>query len=94
VSKDGRYIVAYDIEDDRERSRISKALLGYGFRVQKSVFECRLTSASLRRLMGNLETLEIKSGCVLIYRLSEAAKRIKIGDCPGIEDQETYAYVI
>jgi len=38
------YVVTYDIEDDKKRRRMSEELLNFGgVRVQKSVFECRLT---------------------------------------------------
>jgi CRISPR-associated protein Cas2 len=32
--------VCYDIPDDKRRTRVSKTLEGFGYRVQKSVFEC------------------------------------------------------
>lgn len=35
-------IVSYDIVDNKRRARIAKVLKSYGYRVQKSVFECRL----------------------------------------------------
>jgi CRISPR-associated protein Cas2 len=94
VSKDGTYIIAYDIKDDKERNRVSKVLSGYGFRVQKSVFECRLTRSSLAKINTKLEELEICTGCILIYRLNQNAKRLKIGECPGIRDEEEYAFVV
>ena len=34
-----RWLICYDIEDDRERRRIHNCLRHYGKRVQKSVFE-------------------------------------------------------
>ncbi len=34
-----RYLVAYDIKDDRRRNRLFKLLKGYGYNIQKSVFE-------------------------------------------------------
>ncbi|NLE66716.1 MAG: CRISPR-associated endonuclease Cas2 [Lentisphaerae bacterium] len=36
------YIVSYDVTDDKRRTRVYKALLGYGDRVQYSVFCCQL----------------------------------------------------
>ena len=36
-------VVCYDIPDDKRRSRVRKILEGYGYRVQKSVFECEVT---------------------------------------------------
>jgi len=34
------YVVCFDIVDDRIRYRVVKVLKAYGYRVQKSVFEC------------------------------------------------------
>ncbi len=36
------YLVCYDIVSDTRRNKVSKLLESYGFRVQKSVFECVL----------------------------------------------------
>ncbi len=36
------WVVAYDIPDDRRRTRLAKALEGFGDRVQGSVFEVLL----------------------------------------------------
>jgi CRISPR-associated protein Cas2 len=38
-------VVIYDIIDNKRRARFAKYLLGFGERVQKSAFECILTSA-------------------------------------------------
>ena len=43
-------VVCYDISDNRRRARLHELLLGYGNPVQKSVFECALTSAQLHKL--------------------------------------------
>jgi CRISPR-associated protein Cas2 len=64
-----RYVVAYDIEDDRVRLRVAKVLGRYGVRVQKSVFECALDAEGLTRLTRRLEReLEASPGNVRIYR--------------------------
>ncbi|HJT59212.1 MAG TPA: CRISPR-associated endonuclease Cas2, partial [Ktedonobacteraceae bacterium] len=36
------YVIAYDIPDDRRRTRIHKTLLGFGKWTQYSLFECFL----------------------------------------------------
>lgn len=96
MAKDGKYLVAYDIEDDSERRRVSRVVAGFGLRVQKSVFECRLTRAGLGKLERKLLALELDpaGGCICIYRLSESAKRRQIGDCPTSLDDEQYAFVV
>lgn len=44
------YVIAYDIADDKRRTRIVKALKGVGHRVQYSLFEAELSEESLIRL--------------------------------------------
>jgi CRISPR-associated protein Cas2 len=67
-----RYVVDYDIEEDRARVRIAGVLERFGMRVQKSVFECRLEARDLERLLRRLErelTAIGGAGNVLVYRL-------------------------
>lgn len=65
------YVIAYDIPEDRVRTRIATVLEGYGWRVQKSVFECNLESDRAERLTAELqEELEgTEEGSVRFYRL-------------------------
>ncbi len=48
------YIVAYDIPDDRRRTRVHKTLSGYGAWTQYSLFECWLTRRQLLELRAKL----------------------------------------
>lgn len=50
------YLVLYDIEDDRLRTRFSKFLQKYGRRLQYSVFEVK----NSKRILDNIKT-EIKT---------------------------------
>lgn len=43
-------VVAYDIGNDRRRTKLHDALLDYGTPVQYSVFECILTTKELARM--------------------------------------------
>ncbi len=69
------YVLAYDVTDDRERARVSKVLAGYGFRVQKSVFECRLTRGAREGLLRRIEGLHLETGFVACYALAPNAHR-------------------
>ena len=66
-------VVAYDIADDRRRSRVEKILRGYGLRVNYSVFECRVGLAHLPRLKARIAA-EIRPAedSVLYYELCAA----------------------
>ena len=50
-----RYLIAYDVSDDKRRTRIFKTLMGNGDHVQLSVFLCDLSDVELARLKGKLQ---------------------------------------
>ena len=93
MARDGKYLVVYDIENNRERSRVSKVLAGFGRRIQKSVFECRLTRSSRNKLLGRLEALDVRTGCILCYRVNDNARRDQVGRCDDVPEDESYAYI-
>ncbi len=88
------YAVVYDITSDRERRRVDKVLKGYGFRVQKSVFECRLKRGDRDRLVRELEALGLKTGFVKVYRLDYSSKRRVVGRAPAADVDGGSAFVV
>ncbi len=48
------YIIAYDIPDDRRRTKIHKVLSGFGTWTQYSLFECFLSKKELVLLKSKL----------------------------------------
>ena len=87
------FAVCYDLSDDRERRRVDKLLTGFGFRVQKSVFECRLTPSAQRALLQSLERLMLSTGHVRLYRVYAGAASTKIGKRPQ-EIDDAHAFVV
>ena len=64
------YVIAYDIPDDKRRTKIHKILLGYGKWTQYSLFECFLTRKELVLLRSKLtEQLVAKEDSVRFYPL-------------------------
>jgi CRISPR-associated protein Cas2 len=49
------YVVAYDIPDDRRRTKIHKTLCGFGQWTQFSLFECHLTDKQYLQLRQKLD---------------------------------------
>ena len=45
-----RYVVTYDISDDRRRNQVFRTLHGFGDHTQYSVFLCELNDSELVRL--------------------------------------------
>lgn len=43
-------VIAYDIENDRKRVKISKLLAKHGTRINLSVFECMITAKQLEKI--------------------------------------------
>ena len=65
------YLVCFDVVDDRDRRKVVKILCEYGYRVQKSVFECpRLSEKKFLRLKDRLESvIDSLWDTVRFYRL-------------------------
>jgi CRISPR-associated protein Cas2 len=90
----GKYVIIYDISDDRERSRLSSILEGFGFRVQESAFECLLNRAARRELIAEIEKLELATGFVNIYRVNDIAKTVCLGKPPTRRPDADCAFVV
>lgn len=91
MKKANEFVVIYDITSDKERAKVDHLLKGYGFRIQKSVFQCRLTRAWQKELVDKLENLEIKTGFVRIYRLDYSSRKADIGqEAPKKDDGHAY----
>jgi CRISPR-associated protein Cas2 len=50
-------VIAYDIPDDRRRTRIHKVLKSYGQWMQYSVFECNLNDTQYAKLRARLNKM-------------------------------------
>ncbi len=88
------YAVVYDISSDGERARVDKTLKDFGFRIQKSVFECRLNKRGKEELIEKLKTLEIKTGFIKVYRLEYSSKNEIIGEKQGGGIDNGHAFII
>ncbi|HZS79698.1 MAG TPA: CRISPR-associated endonuclease Cas2 [Ktedonobacteraceae bacterium] len=64
------YVVAYDIPDDRRRTKVHQTLLGFGKWTQYSLFECFLTRRDMILLQAKLaEHLIASEDSVRFYPL-------------------------
>ena len=52
-----RYLVAYDIRDDKRLRRVHKTMKGYGWSMQYSVFVCDLDAMELTSMKTDLGRL-------------------------------------
>ncbi len=89
-----RYVVAYDIPDDRRRNQVARFLNGYGERVQYSVWECLLTASQAEKMRRGLaRRIHEVEDRVRIYRLCPvcAGEVQTLGQAsPPVEVPEVY----
>jgi CRISPR-associated protein Cas2 len=68
-----RYLVAYDIRDDRRLRMIAGCMEGYGTRIQYSVFVSDLSSRELVLMRSDIESLmKMSEDSVMIVDLGAA----------------------
>ena len=66
-------VVAYDVPEDRRRTKLAEALEAYGRRVQYSVFEALLEPPQIEELLERLASLiDPEEDKVRLYRLCAA----------------------
>lgn len=76
-------LVTYDIntttrEGEKRLGRVARICEGYGIRVQKSVFECRLSESRLQQLISELaEEVVPKVDSVHLYRFNGILKEAR-----------------
>ena len=65
-----KYVISFDIVNDRIRARVVKILSEYAYRVQKSVFEGLISKESKEEMQQKLENIiDRKKDSVRIYPL-------------------------
>jgi len=70
------YLVAYDIVDDKRRTKLYKMLRGYGEHLQYSVFRCDLSASRHVQLLGAIqECISVKDDQVLVVDLGPSNGR-------------------
>ncbi len=66
-----RYVIAYDIENDKRRKKVADILEGYGVRVNYSVFEVDLPQSKILKLLSEIKkVVSLKKDSVRFYHIS------------------------
>ena len=88
------YVVAYDIPDDRRRTKVHKILLGFGKWTQYSLFECFLSRKEVILLQSKLgEYLIEAQDSVRFYPLCANCVE-KVETIGGPPPQEMLVFVV
>ncbi|SNZ09117.1 CRISPR-associated protein Cas2 [Persephonella hydrogeniphila] len=63
-----KYLIVYDVADNKRRRKLFKLLLGYGLNVELSVFETVLDKKSLKALTSQIrQIINSKEDVVYIF---------------------------
>jgi CRISPR-associated protein Cas2 len=85
-------VVAYDLPDNRRRTKLFKTMKGFGKHTQFSVFECELPEHHFRKMLAAIEKIMMGSednikvyvlcrDCLKVVRLMGTATLTKRPDC-------------
>ena len=67
------YVIAYDVESDKRRTKMMKKLKDKGERVQYSVFEVESDERRLQELVAELrKMMQPRTDRLRVYRMCEA----------------------
>lgn len=84
------YLIAYDLSNDKRRTKLHKALCGFGKWTQYSLFECYLNEKELIQLHHKINSIiNRQQDNVRIYPLCPTCqKKVEtIGSAPPSEDK-------
>ncbi len=88
------YVIAYDIPDDKRRTKVHKILQGYGTWTQYSLFECFLTRKQLVLLQSRLaDYLVAREDSVRFYSLCASCVS-KVETVGGPPPDEPHVYIV
>lgn len=62
-------LIIYDIIDNKRRLKLAKFLSGYGFRVQKSSFEAKLSKTQYDKMMSQIGNYADEMDSIRVYKI-------------------------
>jgi len=74
-----KYLVAFDIHSNRARYRVNKLFGSWGQRVQKSVYEIKISDVEFEDLQTSLKKIIGKWDSVRFYHQTESQKALCLG---------------
>lgn len=76
------HVVAYDIENNKVRSKLANYLAKKGLRLQKSVFVVEIERHQMKRFLNDIEKIVGKEDQVAVFRLCEGCRKSAIQRTP------------
>lgn len=85
-------LVCYDIPDDKRRTRLSNSLKGFGYRVQRSVFECEVNQQLFDKMAARVKKIiNTEEDSVRYYSLCQSClPKIMIDGLGEVQREKPY----
>lgn len=81
-------LIIYDITENKTRLKLSKLLLGYGFRIQKSAFEAVMTKKKYKELLEKLPAYTSSSDSIRVYKIIGKGQVVSFGRVEENDDED------
>ena len=81
-------LIIYDIVENKARIKLSKLLLGYGFRIQKSAFEAILPKKKYHELLAKLPSYVSDEDSIKVYKIIGRGQVVSFGKKMETEQEE------
>lgn len=81
-------LIIYDIVDNKRRLKLSKYLQGYGFRVQKSAFEARISKRKYQKLLREIPRYIGELDSVKVYKIIGSGQVTAFGKNMDIQNED------
>lgn len=82
-------LIIYDIVNNKKRNAFAKKMAGYGYRVQKSAFEARLSMQKYHKLLEEIPALiDAAKDSVRVYKMTEFGQVSLFGQNLTIENED------
>lgn len=81
-------LIIYDITDNRKRLKLSKLLMGYGFRIQKSAFEAVITKKKYKELLKRLPAFTSKEDSIRVYKMIGKGQVVSFGKAEEYKNED------
>ena len=81
-------LIIYDIVDNKRRLKLSKYIQGYGFRVQKSAFEARISKRKYQKLLREIPRYIGELDSVKVYKIIGSGQVTAFGKNMDIQNED------
>lgn len=90
-----RYLISYDISDDKVRDKIVKYLEAFAFRLQYSVFTCNISTKESKKIWRELNDIASQSevGNVLMASLCKSCEKNLLLSGNPLEEEKGFFVV-